>query len=421
MGATPVRGAPGWTPRLQPAIARPKVRTMKILYHHRIRSKDGQYVHLEELTRALSNLGHEVVLVGPAAIEKEEFGADAGIVASLKRFLPAFIYELLEFSYSLWVYFRLRSAIRRSKPDCIYERCNLFQVAGAFAKRIYRLPMLLEVNAPLMEERQKYSGLSLVALARWSQNYVWRAPDYLLPVTEVLAGYLRRAGISDSKIVVIPNGVDLARFGRTSTREEAKRRLGLDDRLVLGFTGFVREWHGLERVIDLSAKMGNAAHLHLLVVGDGPARKALEDHARALGVERSVTFTGVIPRDEVARYIEAFDVALQPAVVPYASPLKLFEYMVLGCAIVAPAMQNLCEILLNDQNALLFEPDNLDSFSAALSLVCSHAELRERIGKAAAQTIVEKNLTWEHNARRVVALFESLGVGRPDSMAATEI
>jgi len=81
----------------------------------------------------------------------------------------------------------------------------------------------------------------------------------------------------------------------------------------------------------------------------------------------------------------------------------------------------LCEILLNDQNALLFEPDNLDSFSAALSLVCSHAELRERIGKAAAQTIVEKNLTWEHNARRVVALFESLGVGRPDSMAATEI
>lgn len=385
---------------------------MKILYHHRIRSKDGQYVHLEELTNALRNLGHEIILVGPPAIEKEEFGSEAGIVDSLKRILPAFLYEVLEFGYSLWVYVRLRSAIKRFKPDCIYERCNLFQIAGVWAKRLYKLPMLLEVNAPLMEERQKYSGLSLVALAKWSQNYVWHAADYLLPVTDVLAGYLHRAGVPDSRIVVIPNGVNPARFRRTCTREEAKRRLGLEGRLVLGFTGFVREWHGLERVIDLSAQMGDAARVHLLVVGDGPARKALEDHARALGVEGSVTFTGVIARDEVARYIEAFDVALQPAVVSYASPLKLFEYMVLGCAIVAPTMPNLCEILVSGQNALLFESDKLDSFSTALSLVCSDAALRERIGNGAATTIVERNLTWENNAKRVVSLFESLGVGK---------
>jgi glycosyltransferase involved in cell wall biosynthesis len=390
---------------------------MKILYHHRIRSKDGQYVHLEELTSALSNLGHEIILVGPAAVEKEEFGSEAGVVDTLKRILPAFTYEMLEFGYSLWVYARLRSAIRRFKPDCIYERCNLFQIAGVWAKRIYKLPMLLEVNAPLMEERQKYSGLSLIALAKWSQNYVWYAADYLLPVTEVLAGYLRRAGVPDSRIVVIPNGVNRARFQRTCSREEAKRRLGLDGRLVLGFTGFVREWHGLQRVIDLSAHMGEAARVHLLVVGDGPARKSLEDHARALGIANSVTFTGVIARNEVARYIEAFDIALQPAVVPYASPLKLFEYMVLGCAIIAPAMPNLCEILVHDQNALLFEPDKLESFSGAVSLVCSDAVLRERIGKGAAKTILDRNLTWENNAKMVTSLFESLGVGKINAAA----
>jgi glycosyltransferase involved in cell wall biosynthesis len=272
--------------------------------------------------------------------------------------------------------------------------------------------MLLEVNAPLLEERQKYGGLALASLARWSQNYVWRAPDYLLPVTEVLAGYLRRADVPDSKIVVIPNGVNLARFERTMDRAEAKRHLGLDGQLVLGFTGFVREWHGLERVIDLIAQMGEAARVHLLLVGDGPARKGLEDHARALGVELSVTITGVVPRDEVARYIAAFDVALQPAVVPYASPLKLFEYMILGCAILAPSMPNLCEILVDGENALLFEADNPESFSAALSRVCSDAEFRERIGRGAAKTIIDRKLTWENNARIVVGLFEKLGRGR---------
>ena len=74
---------------------------MKILYHHRIRSKDGQYVHVEEMIHALRALGHEVIIVAPAAMETEDFGADAGAVAWMKRHLPKWIYELLELSYSL--------------------------------------------------------------------------------------------------------------------------------------------------------------------------------------------------------------------------------------------------------------------------------------------------------------------------------
>ena len=385
---------------------------MKILYHHRIRSKDGQYVHLDELTQALRALGHEIILVGPAAIEREEFGAEAGIVAYLKRYLPRRLYEALEFSYSLWAYARLHAAIRRHKPDCIYERCNLFQVAGAWVKRTYGLPMLLEVNAPLLEERQQYGGLSSVRLARWSQNYVWQTADYLLPVTEVLAGYLRRAGVPDSRIVVIPNGANLARFERTGDRKEAQRRLGLEGRLVLGFTGFVREWHGLERVIELMARADDATRIHFLLVGDGPARKTLEEHAQRLGVEDSMSITGIIPRDEVARYIAAFDVALQPAVVPYASPLKLFEYMALGCAIIAPAVPNLREILVDNQNALLFDPESSSSFSSVVSRVCADAGLREQIGAGAARTIIERGLTWENNAKSVVSLFHTIGIGK---------
>jgi glycosyltransferase involved in cell wall biosynthesis len=88
--------------------------------------------------------------------------------------------------------------------------------------------------------------------------------------------------------------------------------------------------------------------------------------------------------------------------------------MVLGCAIVAPASPNLCEILVNDQNALLFEPENPDSLSHALERVCFDPALRDRIGQGAAKTIIERGLTWENNAKRVVSLFESLGLGNND-------
>ena len=382
---------------------------MKILYHHRIRSKDGQYVHIEELTNALKELGHEIIMVGPSAVQKEEFGAEAGMVAVLKKYLPKFVYELLELAYAVKDYAGLVRAVRKHRPDCLYERYNLHLPSGVWLKRRYRLPMLLEVNAPLYEERKKYSSLALDRLARWSERYVWRGADYVLPVTQVLGERIAQAGVERARIVVVPNAIYPKRFTGAPSTEAAKRMLGLEDRLVLGFVGFMREWHGLERVVDLLAEDIDARR-HLLLVGDGPARSALELRARRLGVTERVTVTGVVDRDRVANYIAAFDIALQPDVVEYASPLKLFEYLALGRAVVAPDTANIREILTHEHNALLFDPTQPGTFRAAIERLCRDATLRERLARAAADTITQRGLTWQRNAERVTELFRQLGV-----------
>ncbi len=108
---------------------------MRILYHHRIRSKDGQFVHVEELIAAFRSLGHEVRIVGPDHVETEEFGAGAGWVATLKEHLPGAIYEMLEFGYALHDYRRIRRAIDEFRPDLVYERYNLFLPSGVLAAR----------------------------------------------------------------------------------------------------------------------------------------------------------------------------------------------------------------------------------------------------------------------------------------------
>lgn len=382
---------------------------MKILYHHRTRSKDGQFVHISELIHALRKLGHEVLVVAPTAMEHVEFGSDAGVVALLKRFVPRFAYELMELGYSLLAYRRLKRAVLAFRPDCLYERYNLFLPAGVWIKRKFGLPMLLEVNAPIFEERAKYDGISLERLAVWSQRYVWRGADVVLPVTRVLADMVQAAGVPDERIAVIPNGIDPDRFGNISLPvESAKSKLGLRDRLVLGFTGFVREWHGLERVVDLVADRTGGPRLHLLVVGDGPARESLQARARERGIVDRLTVTGVIDRDRVSDYVAAFDVALQPAVVPYASPLKLFEYLGMGRAIVAPATPNIREILADGENAVLFDPEEPDGMLRAIDRICADGELRRRVADGAKSTIAREKLTWDGNARRVVELFEGL-------------
>jgi glycosyltransferase involved in cell wall biosynthesis len=148
------------------------------------------------------------------------------------------------------------------------------------------------------------------------------------------------------------------------------------------------------------------ANVHLLVVGDGPVRAALEAQAASLGLASRVTFTGVIDREHVPAHVAAFDVALQPAVTPYASPLKLMEYLVMAKAIVAPATPNLCEVLTDGENALLFDEADPGGLEKALTRLCSQPDLRDRLARSARATIDRLSLTWRSNARRAMALVE---------------
>jgi len=150
------------------------------------------------------------------------------------------------------------------------------------------------------------------------------------------------------------------------------------------------------------------SNCHLLVVGDGPVRTDLEALAAQLGIAKRVTFTGVIDRHRVPEHVAAFDVALQPAVTAYASPLKLMEYLVLAKAVVAPAEPNLLEVLTDGDNALLFDDKTPGSFEAALTRLCADPALRAHLAQGALDTITRLDLTWLGNARRVVALAQSV-------------
>jgi glycosyltransferase involved in cell wall biosynthesis len=392
---------------------------MRILYHHRTASKDGQAVHIEEMIGALRELGHEVLVVAPGGQKhadgaagksgEGQMGGDMGWVHRLKALLPKAVYEVMEFAYNAIAYRKLMAAAHEFRPDVIYERYNLFLLAGLMAKKRLGVPLLLEVNSPLVLERAQHSGgLALAKLARWAERTAWRGADKVLPVTEVLAGHVRAYGVPGDHIKVIPNGINRAHFAQAPDPLTAKSLLGLEGRLVLGFTGFVRDWHGVDRIVDWMALPQAPANTHLLVVGDGPVREALEQQARRLGLADRVLFTGVVHRDAVPAHVAAFDVALQPAVTAYASPLKLMEYLVLGKAVVAPATPNLQEVLTHEVNALLFDENRPGSLEDMLTRLCTDTALRERLAQGAYDSIDRLQLTWQGNAGRVVALARAL-------------
>ncbi|HEV7268399.1 MAG TPA: glycosyltransferase family 4 protein [Falsiroseomonas sp.] len=378
----------------------PGAPALRILYSHRIQSRDGQGVHLQALVDALTEQGHVVRVVGPSAFEQAELGGESRMVALLRRVLPPFAAELAELAYGIPAYLRLKRAAAAFQPDVIYERYNLFYLSGAVLARRLRLPFLVEVNAPLAEERTRFGTLRLHRLARWSEAFVWRRADRVLPVTEVLAGHVIAAGAERARITVIPNGIHLEEFA-----EPAPQPAEAKPELTLGFIGFVRDWHGLDGVVREIAAFGGTPRLSLLVVGEGPARPGLEDLAAELGIADRVRFTGLVRREQVPGLIAGFDIALQPASVAYASPLKVFEYMAAGRAIVAPDQPNLREVLEDGRTALLFDPARPGAMQAAVMRLATDAALRVRLGAAARAEVLRRDLTWAGNARRVASLF----------------
>jgi glycosyltransferase involved in cell wall biosynthesis len=107
----------------------------------------------------------------------------------------------------------------------------------------------------------------------------------------------------------------------------------------------------------------------------------------------------------------AFDIALQTALVPYASPLCLFEYLALSKAIVAPDQPNHHEILTHGVNALLYDPQDPGGIEQALEQLAADQHLRARMAEAAHQVIGEKSLTWRQHAAKVANLFSETLAG----------
>jgi glycosyltransferase involved in cell wall biosynthesis len=384
---------------------------VRILYHHRTQAEDGQAVHIRSLQDAFRSLGHEVEEV--SLVSRAE-GRPQTDKASTSRWrvvarAPRALRELAEYAYSGVARPKLVRAGRAHPADLLYERYAFGNTAGVSAARRLKIPLVLEVNSPMVLELGRTRGLSWPRLARRVETWIFTNADLVCVVTGVLRELLIEEGLDPARVIVTPNGVDLERYAHPD-RAAARSALGLppaEGGLVLGFVGYYRDWHRLDLAIEAlaSAELRSA---QLVLVGEGPAHEALVRAARASGVEERVHFAGARRHDRIPALLPALDVALVPAINTYASPLKLIEYMAAGLAVIAPDQPNLREVLADGENGLLFPVGDGPALRSRLEQLAADPALRRRLGERARATVVERDLTWRANAQRVLAAVEPL-------------
>jgi glycosyltransferase involved in cell wall biosynthesis len=387
---------------------------MRIIYHHRTRLRDAQGIHVGAMVRAFRELGHEVEVISlvdaPSGADAEG-GHRAGIETGR---LPSWLYETLSLAYNLYGYRQLARAIRERGADLIYERYALNSVCGVLASRRFGVPLLLEVNGPWQDHSANSKPLRLKRVARRLQRWACANSTRTIAVTTALRGLLVQEGVPERQITVMHNAVDPRVFHPQVSGEEVRRRYRLNGHVVAGFVGWLRDWHGLEGLIEAIHDAGLVARgLRLLIVGSGPSVPEVRRRVRAFGLEDGIILTGPVAHEDIPAHIAALDIALQPRATAYACPMKLVEYMAMGRCIVAPDQPNIRELVHDGVTARLFPPEDYARLVELIAELMRAPAERMILGHNAYQTTIARNLIWRANAARALALLRCEHDPRP--------
>ena len=389
----------------------------------------GSSVHVREMVSAFAREGHEVqvftpnpgtgntlqmplYLVAPGGLPDSSalpsLWSTSGNYYRLRK-------EIREIRYNGALYRSLYPQLAAWRPHFIYERYSLFGLAGLALAHRLGVPHLLEVNAPLREERTRTIGLLLRRTSEISDRLVFRGTSHVLVVSDALHRYVRAHGATAQRITVLPNGVDIKRFVPDHGSRGLRRSLGIrPDDFLIGFAGSLKPWHGVELLLEAFARLRQQnLKLHLLIVGNGPQRDAVKACVSWLGIVESVTFTGSLPHEQMAPVLASMDVAVAPYVdIPdfYFSPLKIFEYMATGLPIVASNAGDIGAIVRHGETGLLFSPGNVDDLTDCLRRVVTDRALAGRLGTQARRWVEEHS--WDRNVQAVIGLVRSQTSGR---------
>jgi glycosyltransferase involved in cell wall biosynthesis len=297
----------------------------------------------------------------------------------------------------------VEKALTRGRPDWVHERLSLFAGEGtAMASRL-GLPRVVEVNAPIVAERQAHFSLTRRDEAAAAERAALDGAS-VVSVSAPLAAWSEAMGAARTQVV--PNGATLDPLGprgRALARRLRRESFGFgDDVVVVGFTGSLKPWHGVELLVEAVGRIAAVARVGLLVVGDGPVREVVEGALARLPPAVHSVMTGAVPSRLVPEYLAAMDVAAAPYLPAgsfYFSPLKVAEAMASHLPVVASDFPPVRELL--GDAGILVPPGDVASLADAIAGLAN-----DRTGRvehaAAGWSRALARLDWRVVAQRVV-------------------
>jgi glycosyltransferase involved in cell wall biosynthesis len=360
-------------------------RALRIVHTESSLGWGGQEIRILAEAQGLIRRGHDVrLLCAPESrifVEAANWGVPALALPIAKKRLAG-LRALAE-----W--------FREHRCDVVSTHSSTDSWLAALALLVLGRPM------PMVRTRHISAAVPRNPMTRWLYT---RAAARVVTTGEAL----RRRLVEENRfpahrIVSVPTGMDAGRF-RPGDRGAAREKLGLPaDRILVGIVATLRSWKGHRYLVEALARL--PAAVHLVIVGDGPQRAALEAQVAHLGLGARVRMTG--DQADVLPWLRALDIFALPSYANEGVPQALVQAMLVELPCVTTAVGAIPEIAEHERTALVVPPRDPEALAAAIARLAADAARRRELGEAARKRCVE-DCSLDRMLERMEALYREV-------------
>jgi len=232
-----------------------------------------------------------------------------------------------------------------------------------------------------VDDFQERAGSPAVALLRFARDIELRHAAHVFTPSAYLRELALTWGVAAERVSVLPNPAPVLP-PELPARDELRRTLGLNG-ATLAFAGRLTAQKSLGRALEVVA---GADGVHLVIAGDGPDRKQLEERAAELGIAQRVRFLGAQPREQIVELFRAADATILTSSWENF-PHTVVEALAAGTPVLAMEVGGVAEVVRDGENGLLVPAGDTVALGESVRRYFGDESLRERLRAAAAGSV----------------------------------
>jgi len=306
---------------------------------------------------------------------------------------------------------RLENILREQKPDLVHTHSGKAGILGRLAAKRAGVPIIIHhIHGPSFGS---FQGALANFIFTAAERHAARVTDHFFCSAHAMTERYLAAGIGrPEQFKRIFSGFELEPYQNATNDLALRRQLGFDERhFVIGKIARIFQLKGHADLLAAFAKLvPQLPHARLLFVGDGALRREIESQAHALGLADKVSFTGLVPPGEVARYVGIMDCV---AHLSHREALSraLPQALAAGKPVVAYDFDGADEICRENETGFLVRTGDTEAAAAKLRQLALDPALRQKLGRSGAQ-FVRENFSVEKMVETQYTVYQQLAAQR---------
>jgi len=357
---------------------------------------------VKESAEGLAARGHQVkIFTVSNSSDKSPFNKKSGPVVVFLPSLPALVYQNERFGLPSFAHF---NQLKNFNPDIVHTHTP-------FAVGWQAIWWTKKLKVPLVGTHHTFYDHYLKHIKMdydWTKKFSWKyiaayynQCDLILSPSQSLAKELIAHEIKKS-IKIIPNPIDTDFFrpAGAAKKTKAKKHFRIDNQSVayMGRLSYEKSVAQAVKAFVLAAK--KAPTLRLMLIGDGPEKKRLEELSKALGLKNKIIFTGILRGENLLKALWANDIFITASKTENM-PVSVLESMAAGLPIIAVRENGLAEIVKENTNGLFAQTDSPKDFSQKIIFLLSRPELLKKFGQNS------RSLALNYSREKIASLLET--------------